>query len=97
MAKSKVNKYSGIREINIWLMLRDVLQAAINKGQGIPIMIGMIFLIMMIKMPGKDVATLAFKIFDAIIDLSLVGLIIGVSTGLGWFIQVNGSGIDLIY
>lgn len=89
MAKRKANKNNEVKGINFNMMVRDVLRAAINKGQGIPILIGLIILMGIMKMPGKAVGDLAFRIFDAIIDFSLVGWILGITTATGWYIHAK--------
>lgn len=61
MAKSKPQ--SPQSKVGFWHMWRDVLVTSMNKGQFPVALVGMIFLVMIIKMPGADVSKLVFQIF----------------------------------
>lgn len=54
-------------------MVRDVLVAAINKGQLLPIIFGIILFAMILKIPGNDLAEIAREILKHLITLHLVG------------------------
>lgn len=77
------------RSINFWLFARDVLRDAINKGQGIPYLLGIILMVIVLKMPGEDVSKLAFLILDAIINYSILGWGIAIIVLPGWYVHAK--------
>lgn len=86
MTKNKRNNRE-IRSINFWLFARDILRDAINKGQGIPYLCGIILLTIVLKIPGEDVSKLAFSIFEAMLNLSLLGWGITIVILPTWYIH----------
>lgn len=65
--------------------LRDMVVTAINKGQ-LPVLAVLLILLMVIfKMPGEDVAKLASDIVAALIAGELVGYLLALTFGFGWF------------
>jgi len=70
-------------------MVRDVLIAAMNKGQLIPAFVGLIFMLMIVKMPGTDVSSLMFKIFDLFGERSILGYILFIISLGSWATHVR--------
>jgi len=54
-------------------MVRDVLVASLNKGQFPVAIIAAIVVVALWKMPGEEVARLAFEILNRLVDLSVLG------------------------
>lgn len=68
-------------------MARDVLVASMNKGQFPLAMVGIIFMVMVLKMPSEDVSKLVFRIFDGISDGSVVGYVMSAALLMGWVLH----------
>ncbi len=77
------------KEIEFWHMARDVLVASMNKGQFPLAMAGIIFLLMIFKMPGADVSKLVFKIFGNLENGAFLGYILSGIAIPGWFIHAR--------
>lgn len=58
-----------------------------NKGQFPIALVGLIFVIMILKMPSEDVSKLVFKLFDALIMRYIFGYVAAVVAIGGWFIH----------
>lgn len=86
MRKSR-NKSSVNQHVGCWQMVRDVLIASLNRGQFIPALLGMIFVVMILRMPPEDVSQLVFEIHRNIVNASLVGYFLGMLAISGWFIH----------
>ncbi len=77
------------RKINIWVMLRDVLIASINKGQ-LPIaIVGLFILILAIKMPSEQAGKLISELLDLAIKGKLLGYVLFVGAVFGWLIHTK--------
>lgn len=61
MSRQNKNNYS---RPNIWGMIRDVMIASLNKGQFLLGIVGLIIIILVAKLPSKDVSTLFFGIIE---------------------------------
>jgi len=72
-------------------MWRDVLIASLNKGQFLIGLVGMIFTIMILKMPSEDVSKLVFEIINDLKDGSLYGYLGGIISIMGWFLHAKGQ------
>ena len=64
-------------------MLRDVFLASIDRGQFLFAIVGFVIVIVILKMPSKDVSRLAFRLLDSIANGKALGyvLALGVATG----------------
>ena len=86
---AKANAAKPAQPIGFFHMLRDVLVAAINKGQLPPLFAGVIFLVMIIKMPDADVSRLAFEIVQDLKTLHLLGYFLFVVTLIFWYLHAQ--------
>lgn len=68
---------------------RDVLVASINKGQFLVAIVGIIFLVMVVKMPEQDVSKLAFKIVEDLKTLHLLGYALFFVTLGFWYLHAQ--------
>ncbi len=75
--------------INFWAMMRDVLIASMNKGQFPIALVAFVFIIMILKMPAKDVSKLVFDIFDAVKIKVYLGYIFAGVLLILWFIHTK--------
>jgi hypothetical protein len=57
-------------------MLQNVLLAAINKGQVLEVLIGLIILVSVWRMPASDLGSLWREIFRGMENLSLLGWVL---------------------
>jgi len=69
--------------------VRDVLVASINKGQFLVAIVGIIFLVIVVKMPEKDVSKLAFEIVEDLKTLHLLGYALFVVTLGFWYLHAQ--------
>src|SRR5689334_18248923 len=72
LSKSTTPK-APAREIGPWHAARDVLIAAINKGQLIPVIGGAALLLILVRMPAADVGIIAKEFLQGLKDGSLLG------------------------
>ena len=84
MAKGNSND-----QVSFWQMVRDVLIVSMNKGQFPVALIGMVFIVMLFKMPGADVSKLMFEILDDLKRGYLAGYGLGSATTIGWFFHAK--------
>lgn len=66
-------------------MLRDVFCASINKGQLPILLVGIIFLVMVVRMPPEDVSKLAFQTLEELKNLHLLGYATTVLVLVLWY------------
>lgn len=69
--------------------VRDVLIAAMNRGQLPLLAVAAIFFAMVWRMPPEDVSALATRIVDALIDANLGGWVLSVVLVAGWFVHAR--------
>jgi len=86
---SKKQSRAEKRSINFWQMIRDVLVAALSKGQFPLALFGFILIFIIFKMPNEKVSELAFEIFYGVKSLNLIGIIISPIILLGWFVHLR--------
>ncbi len=86
---SKKQSRAEKRSINFWQMIRDVLVAALSKGQFPLALFGFILIFIIFKMPNEKVSELAFEIFYGVKSLNLIGIIISPIMLLGWFVHLR--------
>jgi hypothetical protein len=84
--RNKKNRETS-QPVGFWEMFRDVLIASLNKGQFIPALIGLSYILMIVKMPSEDVSRLMFEIVDKIEKGYLVGYAFGIISLCSWFIH----------
>jgi hypothetical protein len=78
-------------EANFWGMLRDVLIAAMGKGQ-LPVAVaGMVFIIMAIRMPPEDISKLAFQMLSDLKEGYLVGDVLSGIFLISWYIHAKAQ------
>jgi hypothetical protein len=70
-------------------MLRDVLIASMNKGQFPLALSALIFVILIIKMPPKDVSTLVFRLLDGAEAKKLLGWALTVIMTAVWYLHTR--------
>ncbi|HEX8138697.1 MAG TPA: hypothetical protein VF544_14115 [Pyrinomonadaceae bacterium] len=70
-------------------MLRDVLIAAMNKGQFLVTLLALIFIIMLLKMPSEDVSVLAKNIVAGLVNGWLIGYVLCIPLAGGWFFHAK--------
>jgi hypothetical protein len=76
-------------KVNLWEMLRDVLVASMNKGQFPLAICGLIFIVMVLRMPPQDVSKLVFEIVEDVKEKYFVGDILAGVALVGWFIHAK--------
>ena len=69
--------------------VRDIVVASINKGQFLVAIVGIIFLVMVVKMPEKDVSKLAFEIVQDLKTLHLLGYALFIVTLGFWYLHAQ--------
>lgn len=85
MAKAR----SAPPKIGFWHMVRDVLVASLNKGQFLPACAFVLFLVIILRMPGEDVSRLAFRLVDDLENYSLLGYASAVVVLALWMIHAR--------
>lgn len=70
-------------------MIRDVLIAAINKGQFLTAILGLIALVSVSRMPPDQLAVLWHTVIDKLADYSLAGWVWGGSVTIVWIAHVK--------
>lgn len=76
-------------DIGFYRAARDVLIAAINKGQ-LPVMFGGIIIVSILwRMPEKDVGLLVFRLLDSAERERLIGYAFGMFSLIGWFFHAR--------
>lgn len=76
-------------DIGFYQAARDVLIAAINKGQ-LPVMLGGIIIVSILwRMPEKDVGLLVFRLLDSAERERLIGYAFGMFSLIGWFFHAR--------
>ena len=75
---------SRAKETNMWWFLRDVFIASINKGQFPMAIVGLIFVILVLKMPSQDVSALVRDIFSSLKKTVGVSYSLNATLVIGW-------------
>jgi hypothetical protein len=75
--------------------LRDIIVTAINKGQLLVTMLGLIIIIFVWRLPGDSLGRLAEKILEGLVNLHLVGWFLFVVVSGSWAI-VGKLGRDAV-
>lgn len=84
MSKRTRMRNSGSGSIGFWTFSRDVLVQAMNKGLFIPAMIGILLLVMVVKMPPKDVTALAQAMGRTLVKHEIWGYCLAVVLLIAW-------------
>lgn len=71
---------------NLWGMIQNVLIASLNKGQFIVGIIGLCFIIMIVKLSAEDTSIFLKQIITAAGDLHYAGWFLGIFSTAGWFV-----------
>jgi hypothetical protein len=89
LANKRRKKEKPKSDIGFNQMLRDVLIASMNKGQ-FPLALGaLIFVILILKMPQKDVSTLVFRLLDGAEARELLGWVSMVIMVVVWYLHTR--------
>lgn len=67
----------------------DVMIVAINKGQGLPYLFGLILICLIFTLPSPDLSRFVFTVFDSIVKMPLIGWLLFVATLTGWLIHAR--------
>ena len=70
---------------------RDVLVAAINRGQLLLLLLGAIILLLIWKMPSADAGVLANKLVDDLSNYSLIGWLLFLVALGGWYVHAKSQ------
>lgn len=89
MANKRQKKGGPKGGVGFYQMLRDVLVASINKGQFPLALSALIFIVMILKMPQRDVSALVFRLLDAAEARGVAGWIFGVIMVGVWYIHTR--------
>jgi len=73
------------QKVGLSQMLRDVFVASIEKGQFVPPIVGGLSALVILKMPGKDVSRLVFRLIESIESARTLGYVFAVVLATGWF------------
>ena len=76
-------------KVTIWEMLRDIFVLGINKGQLLPLLVGLILVIATIRLPPGDLSILAHEVLNGLKQYSLIGYFIGGISTIGWYLHVK--------
>ena len=71
---------------NFWGMIQNVLIASMNKGQFLLGVVGLAFLIMIIKLTPEDTKLLLDGVFNKLGNIYYIGWTLGVFSTFGWYL-----------
>lgn len=77
------------RQVGFWEACRDVLIAALNKGQFPLACATIIVAILLCRMPSEGIEALSANLVGGLKDFSLVGWILSLCASVGWFIHAR--------
>lgn len=89
MANKRRKKEKPKSDIGFNQMLRDVLIASMNKGQFPLALSALIFVVLILKMPQKDVSTLVFRLLDRAEARELLGWVSTVTMVVVWYLHTR--------
>ncbi len=85
MAANKSKKRNDYNKPNFWGMMQNVLIASMNKGQFVIGVIGLAFLIMILKLTPDDTKSLLDDIILKLGNIHYIGWTLGIFSTFGWF------------
>jgi len=71
-------------------MFRDVLVAAINKGQLPQATLALVAVAIILRMPGEDVSVLVGRVFDGLREGYYLGWVLAMLALIGWSLHARG-------
>ncbi|MEQ1644684.1 MAG: hypothetical protein ABL959_14645, partial [Pyrinomonadaceae bacterium] len=69
--------------------VRDIFLAAINKGQFLTAILGLILLVIVWRLPGADLSALVRSVLDSLVAGYLLGYALFVVTLGGWYVHAR--------
>ena len=78
-------KSTESQRTNLWGFLRDIVLAAINKGQLPVLAILIVFIILVVKIPPRDVSHVLSQGTEALEHYHILGWITSLLTTFGWY------------
>jgi len=70
-------------------MINNVLLASLVKGQFLTSLLFLTFIVMVLKMPSDDVSRLMFNILSDLENGKLLGYVLALIMGGGWFVTIR--------
>jgi hypothetical protein len=70
-------------------MLRDIFVASINRGQFLVAIAGGLSALVIVKLSSGDVSRLVFRLVESVENGKLLGYVLAVALGSGWFWHVR--------
>jgi len=86
MNKAEPRRTSGVGAFE---MMRDVLVASINKGQLPVALLGFIIVVVILKMPGGEVAKLVLRLVDVSERKWVIGYVVAIALALCWYFHAR--------
>lgn len=85
MAKSSTRRRTSNHSTNGWDALRDILIASLNKGQFLFALIALIVIVLIYRIPQKDLSDLVDKILDLFKTLHYLGWVTSLILSFSWY------------
>jgi hypothetical protein len=82
-------KPGSSNKLNFWAMMNNVLITSLSKGQFPIACLFFVFVVILLKMPGDEVARMALGILADLGNFKLVGYALSIVLAGGWFIHTR--------
>jgi hypothetical protein len=90
MGNSKTSTKQVVdKRVTIAQAARDIVIAAMNKGQLIPVVLGAGIIIILWRMPSDDVTKLANRLLDMLSNHAIVGYALWLVTIMVWYVHAT--------
>ena len=76
-------------KVTVWEMFRDIFIAAINKGQFLVAILGVLLIIFAVRLPPADLKEFAVRIIEYLKTGYLLGYLLFIITLTGWFFHAK--------
>lgn len=90
MGNSKANAKQVVdKRVTMAQATRDIVIAAMNKGQLIPVLLGACIIIILWRMPSDDVTKLANRLLDLLSNHAIFGYALWLVTIMLWYVHAT--------
>lgn len=78
-------------KVGFYHMMRDIFVTAINKGQFVTALLGLILLVVFFRLPVNDLSNIVKDVIDNLKNGVLLGYLLFIFSLIGWYIHAKRS------
>ncbi|RAP57346.1 hypothetical protein [Oleiagrimonas sp. MCCC 1A03011] len=89
MSKKSRDRKVTVEKVTWAQAFRDIIIAAMNKGQLIPVLLGLALLIWMVRVSPDELSKFGYRCVELIVHHHVLGYVLWIMTLLGWVMHAR--------